>query len=87
MWMSSRKGARTSGLISVGPPILVQVELLRVPEWAARRHGLTHQAILDRLGIRVMVRCVGHVLEIVQMHTVNLHVLDIDVSKHWLDVF
>jgi peptide methionine sulfoxide reductase MsrB len=75
-----------SGLISVSPPLVVQTELLCGPEWAARRHSLTRQASLNRFCIRIIVRCVGHVLVIVQMHAVNLHMIDIDFPKHWLDV-
>ena len=74
-------------LISLSSPLVIQTELLCGPEWAARRHSLPGQAILDCLRIRVIVRWVGHVLEIVQMHAVNLHMLDIDFSEHWLDVF
>src|ERR1700689_1031148 len=73
-----------SGLISFRPPLFIEIDLLRGPEWAARRHGPTHQAILDCLCIRVVVCRVGHVLVVVQKHAVNLHVIDIDVAKHWL---
>ena len=80
------RGFIHSGLISVSPPLVVQTELLCGPEWAARRHSSTNQAVLDCLCIRVIVRRVRHVLEIIQMHAMNFHVIDIDVPKHGLDV-
>jgi hypothetical protein len=46
---------------------------------------LTREAIVDRLRICVIARRVRHVLVIVQMHAVNLHVIDIDFPKHGLD--
>src|SRR5580658_828919 len=89
IWMSSWivLGFIYSGLISVSSPLFVQAELLCGPEWAAGRHSFSRQAIQNCLRIRVVVRRVGHVLVIVQMHAVNLHVIDIDFPKHWLDVF
>jgi hypothetical protein len=65
-----------SGPISVIPPLVQQTELRFGPEWAARRHSLAHESILNGSRIRVVVRCVRHVSAIVQMYAVRLHVID-----------
>jgi hypothetical protein len=75
-----------SRLISLIPPLVKQIELGFGPEWAARRHSLTHESILNRSRIRIVVRRVGHISVIIQVHAVRLHVIDIDFAKHWLNV-
>src|SRR3984957_11576353 len=75
-----------SGLISAIPPLVKQIELRFGPEWAAGRHGLTYQSILNRSCIRIVVGRIGHVPVIVQKHAVRLHVINIDFAKHRLDV-